>query len=341
MFRFENNTYLLLLILVPILLGFFLYSLYVLRRRRKLFADLRLLEILNPNHSVKRKALKFTILLLCLVSLILAIANPQFGSKMNEIKSKGIEVVIALDISNSMLARDIEPSRLEAAKMAIAKLTDKLGSDKLGLIVFAGDAYVQIPITNDYSAIKMYLDQITPNLISKQGTALSTAINFSVKSFSQDEKVSKALIIITDGEDHEPDAVETAKNVAEQGIRIYTIGMGLVNGAPIPISGTNDFKKDKDGNVVISKLNEKVLEDLAASGNGRYIRANNQIVGLDALYNELNSLEKIELSSNTYSEFDNKFQIPLWCALFLLVIDLLILERKNKYFKRIKLFKKL
>jgi Ca-activated chloride channel family protein len=340
MFRFENNTYLYLLALIPVFYIIFYISIKIIRSKRQKFAELDLLSNLNPDMSYLRRRLKFLIMMCVLASLIFAIAKPQFGSKLKKVKSKGIEMIIALDVSNSMLAEDIKPNRLEAAKRAITKLVDRLEQDKLGLIIFAGEAFVQIPITNDYSAMKMFLSQINTESIRRQGTNMTEAINLGINSFSPNSEVNKAMVIITDGENHDEQAVDMAKVATEQGVKVYTIGMGYGQGVPIPVKGTSDFKKDKDGNVVITKLNTEVLQQIADAGEGKSIIANNQKIGLNALFDDLNNLEKKELETSIYSEYDNKFQIPLWIALILLIVDMLILERKNKHFKKINLFGK-
>lgn len=340
MFRFENPQLLYLLILVPVVYVAFWLSMKVIRKQRKLYADLELLQNLNPDVSFFRRKLKFFMLVLVLVALVLSLANPQFGSQLKKVKSKGIEIMIALDVSNSMLAEDIQPNRLESAKRAISKLVDRLEQDKLGLIIFAGDAFVQIPITNDYSAMKLFLSQISTESISRQGTNMSEAISLSMRSFSPDTEAQKALILITDGENHDQSAVDAAAQAAEVGIKVYTIGLGEGQGVPIPIKGTSNFKKDKQGNVVITKLNTEILKQIANAGNGQSIIANNQKIGLNALFDDLNKLEKSELETQVYSAYNSRFQIPLWVALILLVLDFLILERKNRHLKKLNLFGK-
>jgi Ca-activated chloride channel family protein len=293
-----------------------------------------------PNVSASRPVVKFIILMIALGSIILGLARPQFGSKLKTEKRKGIELIIALDVSNSMMAEDIQPNRLERAKRAISQLVDKLSSDKIGLIVFAGDAYTQLPITADYVSAKLFLNSISPQMVPTQGTAIGAAINLGMKSFNPQFEGSKAMIIITDGENHEDDAIGAATEAAKQGIVIYTLGMGLPQGGPIPefVNGQKAYRKDRQGNVIVTKLDEQMLQKIAEAGNGAYIRANNSQVGLNNLFSEVNKMEKSELETQIYADYDDKFQYFIGFGIFLILIDFLILERKNKYLKNFKLF---
>ncbi|MBE9511056.1 MAG: VWA domain-containing protein [Bacteroidetes bacterium] len=340
MFRFENIEFIYLLILIPVLLVVFIISRKIRKRSLKRFGDPDILKQLMPFLSVNRPVVKFLFVLFALVFIILGMARPQFGSKIEEIKRKGIEIVIALDVSNSMLAEDIQPNRLEKAKQAIARLVEKLADDKIGLIVFAGDAYVQIPITSDYASAKMFLSSINTQIVPKQGTNIGSAIELGINSFSPDNEASKALIIITDGEDHDDNAVSLAREAAEKGIVIHTIGVGTLNGTPIPVYSGNQrsFRKDRQGNVVITKLNEKILREITNAGNGSYIRATNNRLGLNMLFDQISAIEKKELETRIYSEYDEKFQYMIGLALILILFDFILLERKNKYLKNIKLF---
>ncbi|MDX2444619.1 MAG: VWA domain-containing protein [Bacteroidales bacterium] len=342
MFRFANTEYLYLLFLVPVLLLIFRLGRGLTRRRLKQFGDPDILRDLMPDLSYSRPIVKFLLYVTALVFLILAVARPQFGTKLQEVKRKGIEIVIALDVSNSMLAQDIQPNRLEKAKQSISKLVERLVNDRIGLIVFAGQAYTQIPITNDYASAKMFLSSISTGIVPVQGTAIGSAIQLAIKSFTQQEDMSRVLIIITDGENHEDDAIAIAGEAASNGIKIYTIGVGLDKGSPLPLSsgsGQQDFLKDKDGNVVISKLNEQMLQQIAAEGGGKYIRANNTRLGLNALFEDINQLEKKEIEAKVYSEYQDMFQYPAALALLLIIIEYLILDRKNRRLKHIRLFK--
>jgi Ca-activated chloride channel family protein len=250
--------------------------------------------------------------------------------------------MIALDISNSMLAEDIQPSRLERAKQAISKLVDRLSNDKIGMVVFAGEAFIQLPITTDYASAKMFLSTINTNMIGVQGTAIGSAIEKSIVSFTPESETNKAIIVITDGENHEDDAVEKASQAVEKGIYVHTIGMGLPKGAPIPIkanNGTREYKKDQSGNVVVSKLNETMLQQIASAGNGIYIRANNTEVGLNALFDELNKMEKKEFEVESYSDYEDRFQYFIALSIFFLILEFIILNRRNKLFKDVNIFK--
>jgi Ca-activated chloride channel family protein len=274
--------------------------------------------------------------------MISALAQPQFGSKLQTSKRKGVEIIIALDVSNSMMAEDIKPNRLERAKRAIAKLTERLQDDKLGLIIFAGQAYIQLPITTDYTSAKLFLDAITTSSVPLQGTAIGAAVNMGSKSFSPDFEGSKAIIVITDGENHEDDAAGAAKAANEAGIIVHTIGMGLPQGAPIPVGseGSKDYMKDKSNQIVVTKLDEGMLTQIASAGGGSYIRANNAEVGLNNLFNEIEKMEKTEINSRQYSEYNDQFPFFLSIALALIFLDFMILERKNKYFRNFRLFEK-
>lgn len=340
MFRFENIEFIYLLVLIPVLLVVFIIGRKIRKRSLKRFGDPDILNQLMPFLSVNRPVVKFLFILFALVFIIFGMARPQFGSKLEEIKRKGIEIVIALDVSNSMLAEDIQPNRLEKAKQAIERLVEKLADDKIGLIVFAGDAYVQIPITSDYTSAKMFLSSINTQIVPKQGTAIGSAIELGINSFSPDNEASKALIIITDGEDHDDNAVFLAGEAAEKGIIIHTIGVGTPNGTPIPVYSGNQrsFRKDRQGNVVITKLNEKILREISNAGNGSYIRATNNRLGLNMLFDQISDIEKKELETRIYSEYDEKFQYMIGLALILILFDFIILERKNKYLKNVKLF---
>ncbi|TLX78289.1 VWA domain-containing protein [Labilibacter sediminis] len=340
MFRFENPEYLYLLVIIPTLA---FVSLIIGKRRKKAiakFGNPDLLEPLMPSASAIRPIIKFYLMLMALTALIFTIAGPQFGTKLETVKRKGIEIMIALDVSNSMNAQDIEPSRLERAKRAIYQLVDKLHNDKVGLIVFAGQAYTQLPITTDYPSAKMFISSINTGIISTQGTAIGTAINKSMNSFSAQEDINRAIIVITDGENHEDDAIGAAEAAKQKGIKVYTVGMGLPKGAPIPIpgGGKNIFMKDREGNVVISKLNENMLIDIAKAGNGEFIAANNIRKGINDLVDHLSKLEKTEMEAKIYTDFDNQFQYIALIALIILLIDYMLLERQNKYLRKINLF---
>ncbi len=292
-----------------------------------------------PDVSHKRQYLKFWFLFAGIVLTIFIIASPQSGSKPVPVKKKGIEVMICLDVSNSMLSEDITPSRLEKSKQTLSKLVEGFGNDKVGLIVFAGDAYIQLPITSDYLAAKMFISSINPQMVPRQGTAIGTAISLAMRSFTNNETSDKTIIVITDGENHEDDAVGAAKAAAEKGVKVNVVGIGTTNGAPIPVSpGSNNFRKDASGNVVVTSLNEDMCKQIASAGQGIYIRSDNTNIALKMLQTELDKMDKTDMESKIYSDYEEKFQIFAWIALFLLIFDFFILERKNRIYRKIKLF---
>ena len=339
MFRFANPEILYALVLIPALWLFFLANRKNRKKKLNEFGDPELMKGLMPDVSLWRPVWKYNLLLFALLTLIFVLARPQFGSKLQTVKRKGVEIVIALDVSNSMLSQDIKPNRLERAKQAISKLLDKLHDDKIGLIVFAGDAYSQLPITTDYVSAKMFLSSINTNTVPVQGTAIGKAIELGMKSFGPKTGAGRAIIVITDGENHEDNAVAAAKKAKEDGILVFTLGMGLEQGAPIPIPGTNGFRKDKDGNVVVSKLDLQMLREIAQAGGGVPIRASNGNVGLNELYNEINKMDKAEMESRVYSDFEEQFDWLAWIVLVVLFLEIFILERRNRLFSGINLFK--
>ena len=339
MFRFAHPDLLYLLAVIPLLVVFFV----VVRTRKKKaiaeFGNPELLATLMPLQSYKREAAKFVMVLIALFFVILGVAGPQFGSKLQQVKREGVELIIALDVSNSMMAEDIKPNRLAAAKQAISRMTDKLTDDKVGLIVFAGDAYVQLPITTDYSSAKLFLSGISTDIAPIQGTAIGAAIDLASKSFTPETEASKAIIVITDGENHQDDAVAAAKAAREKGIYVHTIGMGLPQGAPIPEKGNpGQFMKDGQGNVVISKLDETTLREIAKAGEGIFVRASNTNVGLNTLLDEINEMDKTLLEEQVFSDYAEKYQYFLLLALLFVLVDFMILERKNKNLLKVNIF---
>ena len=339
MFRFEEPAYLYLLILLPLLVAFYLYSNYRRRKAIQKFGDPILMAQLMPDVSRYRPDVKFWFVWAAIGFFSVLLARPQFGSKLETVKRQGVEVMVALDISNSMLAQDVQPSRLEKAKRLMARLVDKMQNDKVGMIVFAGDAFTQLPITNDYISAKMFLETIDPSLISKQGTAIGAAINLATRSFTPQEGVGRAIILITDGENHEGGAMEAVKAATEKGIQVNVLGVGLPDGAPIPVEGTNDYRRDREGNVIVTRLNEQMCQEIAKAGNGIYVRVDNTNNAERALNAEINKLAKADVETQVFTEFDEQFQVLAWLALILLAVDLMLLERKNPLFKNIKLFK--
>lgn len=338
MFRFAHPDFLYLLFLLPALVAFYVYAMIVKKKAIKKYGNPTLLAELMPEVSTKRQHLKFWLLFGAITMVIFIIAGPQFGSKLETVKRQGVEIMVCLDVSNSMLAEDVSPNRLDKAKQMLSRLTDGFTNDKVGLIVFAGDAFTQLPITSDYISAKMFLSSINPSMVSTQGTAIGAAINLAARSFTPDETTDKAIILITDGENHEDDAIGAAKAAVEKGIHVNIVGMGDPKGSPIPIQGSNNYMKDKDGNVVITKLNEQMGQEIAAAGNGMYVRADNTNSALKALQKEIEKMNKTELDSKVYSEYDEQFQIFAWIALFLLIADFMTLDRKNRIFRKVKLF---
>lgn len=336
--RFANPEYLYLLILIPLLAVVYFYSNYRRQKRLKEYGDTKLLMELMPDVSSYRPNVKFWLAIAAMTMLTLVLARPQFGSKMESVTRQGIETVIALDISNSMLAEDIAPNRLEKSKKIISKLIDKFENDKVGLIVFAGDAFVQLPITNDFISAKMFMESISPSLINRQGTDIGAAINLAMKSFTPDKEVGKAVIVITDGENHEGGAEEAAKAAAEKGISIYILGVGSLDGAPIPAEASNDYRRDKDGNVIVTKLNEEMGQNIAKAGNGAYIRVDNTNNAQRLLEKEVDKLAKADVTSEVFTEYDEQFHIVAWLALLLLILDILILPGKSRFTRNFNLF---
>lgn len=341
MFRFALPEYFWALLLIPALTALFVFSRIQRVKALKKYGEPEILKLLMPNVSGIRPVIKFIIFMLALALFIGGLARPQFGSKLKKVKRQGVEIVIALDVSNSMMAEDIKPNRLERAKRAIDRLISKLKDDKIGLIVFAGDAYTQLPITTDYNSAQLFLSAVGPEMVPKQGTAVGAAISMAQRSFSPAEESSKAIIIITDGENHEDDAVSAAEEAHKAGIVVHAIGMGLPQGAPIPVAtgGQGEYRRDREGNVVITRLDEITLQKISAAGGGIYLRANTAQVGLDDLFDEINKMQKSEMEARSFSEYEEQFQYFFAAGLILLLLEYIILERKNKYLKKIKLFK--
>ena len=340
MFRFANPDFLYLFFLLPVLVGVYLYYNYRRRQNIRKYGDPALLKELMPTISKYRPDVKFWLTFSALALTIFMLARPQFGSKMETVKRSGVEAVIALDISNSMLAEDVTPSRLEKSKKLISRLVDTFNNDKVGMIVFAGEAFTQLPITSDYVSAKMFLESINPNLISTQGTDIGAAIRLAMKSFTPNEGVGRAIIVITDGENHEGGALEAAKEAAEKNMQVFILGIGSPDGSPIPVErGSTAFRKDKDGNVIVTRLNEQMCQEIAKAGNGMYIRVDNSNSAEKILNEEIGKMAKKDVESQVFTDFDEQFQVLAWLVLILLVVEMLILERKNPLFKNIRLFK--
>lgn len=340
--RFENPQYLYWLLIIPVLVAIYVLIRLWNKRQFGRFANVKLRGYLVPMFSNARANTKFVIFNLIIALLIIGVANLQSGSKMEKVKREGIDLFLCVDISNSMHAEDIAPNRLERSKQAISKLISKLGGDRIGIIVFAGNAYVQLPITTDYSAAKMFLSTVDTDLIPTQGTEIGRAIELAIKSFGENEH-NKAIVIISDGEDHENgDAVKAAQDAAKYGIKIYTIGMGLDEGAPIPLYNKygkkTGYKKDKDGNIIITKLDDHILRQIAEIGDGLYVRASNSNVGLDKIYEDINKTEKSEIESSVFTDYDDQFQWFVGAAILLLIIEILLSSGKKEWESKFNLF---
>ena len=338
MFRFANIEVLWLGVTIPVFIAAYLW--YTGRKRKQLeeFGDPELMEALMPNASRVRPAVKFSILMVALALLIFAAARPQYGQSEHTEKRQGIEAIVALDISNSMLAEDVAPNRLDRAKQMLSKLMDNMVNDKVGLVVFAGDAFVQLPITCDYVSAKMFLNSIKPELIKTQGTAIGSALSTSIRCFGEQSETSRAIILITDGENHEDDAVSVAQKAKEMGIQVLVVGIGKPEGSPIPLPGTNNFIKDRQGNVVVSKLNEEMCREIAQAGGGIYVRCDNSNTATKAIQKELNKLATQEIETQVFTDYNEQFQSFALLALLLLVIDFFIFNRKNKSLTKLDIF---
>ena len=338
MFRFANPQYLWLLLAVPALVA--LYWLAARNRRRRLarFGRPGILEELMPEVSTGRTALRFILFCAAVALVILAAARPQFGSKLREEKAQGIEMMLTVDVSNSMLAEDFEPNRLERTKYAIGKLFEGLQQDRVGLVVFAGEPKVQLPITSDYRMAKAFARRISPSMVSVQGTDIGQALSLATMSFSEkgDNPAGRVIVLITDGEGHDSGAIEAAERAAEQGIRIFTIGIGTPEGAPIQIGG--EFIKDEKGDMVVSKLNEEMLAQIADITGGAYVRSSKQSIGLDEIVKAINEMEQTELSTVRFEEFNEQFQYLIGAALVLLLLEFLLLDRRNPLLRRFNIF---
>lgn len=318
------------------------YVAYTHRKRRQLteFGDPELMAQLMPDASKSRPVVKFSILMLALALLIVATARPQYGQKEKTIKRQGCEVMVALDISNSMLAEDVAPNRLDRAKQMLSKMMDGMVDDKVGLIVFAGEAFTQLPITCDYVSAKMFLNTISPSLIATQGTAIGAALQRAIISFGEQEsEAGRAIILITDGENHEDDAIAAANKARELGIKVLVVGIGKPEGSPIPKPGTNDYFKDRSGQVVVSRLNEEMCQQIAQAGQGIYVRCDNTNTALRSLQKELEEVATAELETTVYADYNEQYQSFVLVALLLLIVEFFILSRKNHRLARMDLFK--
>ncbi|MBQ9311044.1 MAG: VWA domain-containing protein [Bacteroidales bacterium] len=328
MLIFANVGYLRLLLLVPLLPLLYAFVLWMRRRRIRRFGDEALVRQLMPSWSLAKGWVRLVLFDLAFASFVIGLARPQIGAKLEQRDTKGAEIMICLDVSNSMLARDYTPDRLERAKLAISRICDKLQDDRIGLIIFAGTSFVQLPITNDYVSAKMFLSSISTESVPVQGTAIGDAISLAARSFSAQSEKSRAIVVITDGENHEDDPVEAARVAAEAGIKVYTIGVGSLRGEPIPKDG--DLMKDKDGNIVVTRLDEATLQQVAETGNGAYVHAGNEEFGLNPIIEDLRRLEAERFSSVVFETYDEQYMYFFAAALVLLVLEMLVGQRRAK-----------
>lgn len=341
MFKFEHTIYFYAFAAIPLMLLIVLWYLASRRRRLKRLGDPELISELTPYSSGRKRLIKIILFLIGFSSVILALCNLQTGSKLTEVKREGADIIVCLDVSNSMLAQDLTPNRLSRAKYALEKMIDMLEGDRLGLVIFAGEAYVQLPITTDYNAAKMFLESVGPGMVPVQGTKIADAINKATESFSTDEGKNRAIILITDGENHESAAIEAAEDAAKKDIMINTIGIGSPNGVPIPLvenGVVKGYRKDKEGQTVVTRLNSELLKTIASKANGVYVQASQADLGLNAVLDKIAELDKAQLESKMYTDYEDQFQWFVALALILLFIEFLISERVSEWFKRINLF---
>ena len=341
MYQIEEPTYFYYLAIIPVIFVLFLAVLWWKKRIQKQFADHKLIQKLSPEKSTFKSFLKITVFCLALFFLIISLVNPKMGTKLETVKRQGVDIVFALDVSKSMVAEDIAPNRLEKAKQIITKIVENLGSDRVGIIIYAGNSYPLLPITTDYAAAKMFLQNANTEMVSNQGTAINDAIERALTYFDDNEQTNRFLVIVSDGEDHEENTLELAKEAAEKGIKIFTVGIGTAKGGPIPLKVDGrivGYKKDNRGMVVVTQMNEQILRDIANAGNGKYINGNKTQETIASIKDILEKAEKSEFETKQFSDYEDQFQWFLGIALFLLVIDLLLLEKKTKWVQKLNLF---
>lgn len=339
-FKFANPEFLYLFLAIPLfVIGFILLNIAKRKSVEKL-GTLSLVKKMMPELSLKRSYLKFWITMVAIGFGIIVLARPQFGTKVEKVDKKGIELVIAIDVSNSMMAEDISPSRLVKAKQILTRIIDERKNDKVAIVVFAGEAFIQLPLTPDNQSAKLFLETINPSLVPVQGTAIGSAIDMSMSCFSNDADIDKAIVLITDGEGHEGNAEEAAARAASKGVHVNVVGIGTAEGAMIPeAENSRDIKRDTQGQPVITKLNEEMCRQIAKAGEGLYAHADNSNSALKSLQAELDKLQKKEIDGIAYSEYDEKYQIFAWALLVLLFVEICIFEKKNRIFRNIRLFK--
>lgn len=340
MFKFANPEYLYLFFLAPVLIAGFI-GLNIWKKKDVLkLGDLKLAKSMMPELSLKRSYLKFWVVLVALGFGVIILARPQFGTKVEKVDKKGIELVVAIDVSNSMLAQDIAPNRLARAKQMLTRIIDERRNDKIAIVVFAGEAFIQLPMTADSQSAKIFLESINPSLVPVQGTVIGSAIDISMSCFSNEKEIDRAIILITDAESHEGDAEAAAKRAAEAGIHVNVVGIGSTKGSPVPERvGSNSMRTDSQGNVVVSRLNEEIAKSIAKAGKGVYVPVDNSNRALNTLIEELDKLQKHDIDGVAYSEYDEKFQFFAWAMFVLLFLEILIFDKKNRIFRNVRLFK--
>ncbi len=341
MYQLEEKIWFWLLLIIPVIVVVFLVLQIWKRHAQKKFANDYLLKRLSPNRSTFKPILKLLVLCLAFASLTIAMVNPKIGTKLETIKRQGVDIVFAVDVSKSMLAEDVAPNRLEKSKQLVTQIINNLASDRVGIIAYAGKAFPQLPITTDYASAKMFLQSMNTDMLSSQGTAIDEAIQLAKTYYDDEEQTNRVLIIISDGEDHSNIATSVAEEASDEGIKIFTIGVGEAKGAPIPIKRNNivlNYKKDNQGQTVITKLNEETLIDIAKEANGQYINGKNTAEVLETIRNILNNMDKKEFEAKQFAEYKDQFQWFLAFGIFFLLIDILLLERKTAWLNRLNLF---
>ncbi|NQY06118.1 MAG: VWA domain-containing protein [Flavobacteriaceae bacterium] len=341
MFELEEKSYFMVLLIIPAVVVLFILVQFWKKRTQKRFADVELMKRLSPNTSVFKGVLKLVLWSLAITCFAIALVNPKFGTRMATVKREGVDMVFAIDVSKSMLAEDIAPNRIQKSKQLTTQIINSLVSDRIGIIAYAGKAYPQLPITTDYAAAKMFLQNMNTNMLSSQGTAIDDAINLAKTYFNDEEQTNRILFIISDGEDHSENAISAAEAAHEEGIKIFTIGVGKPEGGPIPlkINGVVDsYKKDRDGETVITKLNDEILKEIAEETDGIYIDGSNTKLVIDKINETLKGMDKKEFESKQYTEFNHQFQWFLGFAFFFLFLDIFFLERKTGWLQKLNLF---
>ena len=341
MYQLEETKYFYYLAIVAVLLLLFILVAFWKLKKQKSFADYNLLQKLSPETSPFKSILKMLVVALALTSLVFALVNPKMGTKMKTIKREGVDIVFALDVSKSMLAEDIVPNRLEKSKQIISKIIDKLGSDRVGIIIYAGNAYPLLPITTDQAAAKMFLQNADPDMVSSQGTAINEALKLAKTFYDDDEQTNRYLFIVSDGEDHEENVSYVADEATKEGIKIFTIGVGTPEGGPIPLKRENTligYKKDREGEVVITQLNENTLQQIANDGDGKYMFGNNTAKTVEFIDDLLIKADKKEFETKQFSDFKDQFQWFIGIGIFLLVLDAFMLNKKTKWIQKMNLF---